>query len=260
MKAMKDGLRGKRMIGLFVLLAVIIATAGCTAANKTLKVGIESNFRPFTYTEGGESKGFEVELWQAISQEANLKYELVPMEQSELNKAVQSGKIDLAIAGMTVNKARKDNFVFSDPYFQTGLVILTQADSPIKGKDDLANKVVATKTGSTAYTYAGGITGIKEVRGYPDISEAYEQLKNKSVDAVIFDERNVHDFQQNGGEGKVKIAGEVLNKESYAIIAKKRSKYIGRINQAIGKVVKDGTYETLYGKWFGGKPAKLPGK
>ncbi|CAG7636290.1 transporter substrate-binding domain-containing protein [Paenibacillus allorhizosphaerae] len=258
---MSFGVRGKLLIGLSVLMAFFIVTEGCTAANKTLKVGIESNFRPFTYSEGGENKGFEVELWKAISKEANLKYELVPMQQSELNKAVQSGKVDLAVAGMTVNKARKDNFVFSDPYFQTGLVILTNSDNgQIKSKDDLAGKVVATKIGSTAYTYASGLTGIKEVRGYPDISEAYDKLKNKSVDAVIFDERNVHDFQQNGGEGKVKIVGETLNKESYAVVAKKRSKYIGRINQAIGKVVKDGTYETLYAKWFGGKPAKLPGK
>jgi glutamine transport system substrate-binding protein len=257
---MSAGVWSRYGISLLAVLAAIQIVVGC-GGKEIVKVGIESNFRPFTYTEGGENKGFEIELWQEIAKKANIKYELVPMKSSELTKAIKSGEVELAIAGMTVNKARKENFAFSDPYFQTGLVILTASDNKeIKGKDDLDRKVIATKLGSTAYIYASGIQGIKEVRGYPDISEAYNQLINKSVDAVIFDERNVHDFQQNTGKGKVKIVGEVLNKESYAVVADKKSKYIGRINQAIAAVAKDGTYETLYAKWFGGQPAKLPGQ
>lgn len=251
--------RSKRGLLLAILLSVAV-TSGCTAENKPVKVGIESNFRPFTYKEGGENKGFEVELWKALAEKANLNYELVPMDSGELTRALKSGDIDLAVAGMTVNKARKDNFAFSDPYFQTGLVMLTSADNDqIKGKEDLAQKVVATKNGTTAFVYAGNIKDIKEIRGYPDINQAYDELTKKNVDAVIFDERNVHDYLQNSGKGKVKMVGEVLNKESYAVVANKKNKYIGRINNAIVSVSKDGTYEALYKQWFGGQPKKLPG-
>lgn len=250
---------GNRRLALAVLLALAV-TAGCMNENKTVKVGIQSNFRPFTYSEGGENKGFEVELWKAIANKANLKYELVPMNSGELTKALKSGDIDLAVAGMTVNKARKDNFAFSDPYFQTGLVMLTAADNnKIQGKNDLKSKVIATENGSTAFVYAGNLNGVKEIRGYPDISEAYDALAKKHVDAVIFDERNVHHYLQTNGQGKAKMVGEVLNKESYAVVANKKNKYIGRINTAIAAVSKDGTYEALYKQWFGGKPKKLPG-
>ncbi|WP_156829506.1 transporter substrate-binding domain-containing protein [Paenibacillus ginsengihumi] len=258
---MSMGLWSKRGIGLLAVMLAMLSAAGCGGNQKTLKVGIESNFRPFTYTEAGQNKGFEVELWEAIARKANLKYDLVPLSYGEMNKAVQSGEVDLAIAGMTINKARKDNVAFSDPYFDTGLVIATHKDNKdIQGKDDLADKVVATRTGSTAYLYASGIPGIREVRGYPDISEAYDQLKNKAVDAVIFDERNVHDYIQTNGDGKVKIVGGMLNKESYGVMGQKRSKYIGRINEAIAAVVKDGTYSALYAKWFGAPPKQLPGE
>ncbi|PZE19669.1 substrate-binding periplasmic protein [Paenibacillus xerothermodurans] len=257
---MRFGTVIKNRVFLLICLLALAATAGCSN-NKPLKVGVENNFRPFTYTEGGEIKGFEVELWQAIAEKANIEYELVPMEAVELNEAVTSGEVDLAIAGLTVNKARKDNFAFSEPYFETGLVILTTADNTdIQDKKGLAGKVVATQTGSSAYTYAGGIEGLKEVRGYADISEAYNQLKNKKVDAVIFDERSVHHFMQTTGDGKVKMVGEVLNKESYGVMATKESRYIGRINQAITAVGNDGTYESLYAKWMGGQPKKLPGQ
>ncbi|TMV50064.1 transporter substrate-binding domain-containing protein [Paenibacillus mesophilus] len=249
----------RRWIGVVLLTAIVVLT-GCNQ-NKVLKVGMENNFRPFTYTEGGENKGFEVELWQEIAQKAGIRYELVPMESRELSPALKSGKVDLVIAGMTVNKARKDELAFSDPYFQTGLVMLTAQDrADIKSKDDLKGKTVATKLDTTAYTFTGAIPGLKEVKGYPDIGEAYEDLIANKVDCVIFDERNVHQYMQSAGNGKVKMVGEVLNKESYAIAGKKRNRYIGSVNSAIEDVTKNGTYEKLYMKWFGNKPAKLPGE
>ncbi|PYI53418.1 transporter substrate-binding domain-containing protein [Paenibacillus flagellatus] len=249
----------RRGVGIGMLAAAL--TLSACGRDQTVKVGIENNFRPFTYTENGENKGFEVELWDAIAKKAGMKYELVPMGQGELSQALQSGKVDLVVAGMTVNKARKDNLAFSDPYFQTGLVMLTAQDNTdIGGKDDLKGKTVATKLGSTAYTYAGGLGTPKEVVGYPDIDEAYAALASKRVDCVIFDERNAREYVQGRGQDKVKIVGEPLNKESYAIAAPKKNKHIGPINGAIEQVVKNGTYETLYAKWFGGKPNKLPGQ
>lgn len=244
-----------------LLLSVLLTLTGCTQNGKTVKVGMESNFRPFAYIEGGERKGFEVELWDAIAQKGGIKYELVPMESRELIPAVKSGKVDLVIAGMTVNKARKDELAFSDPYFQTGLVIAAaQNNTDIRSKEDLKGKTVGTKLDSTAYTYAGKIPKLKEVAGYPDINEAYADLAANKIDCVIFDERNVLEYVQNAGKGKVKIVGDPLNKESYAIAGKKRNVHIGKVNSAIELISKNGTYESLYTKWFGSKPLKLPGQ
>lgn len=254
------GMRRKAGLLALILLAMAAVLAGC-GQNKTLKVGMENNFKPFTYTEGGEHKGFEVELWDAIARKSGIHYELVPMDSRELSPALKEGKIDLAIAGMTVNKARKDQLAFSDPYFQTGLVLVTAQDNTdIKGKDDLKGKSVATKSDSTAFAYAGKLPGVKEVKGYPDINQAYADLIAKKTDCVLFDERNAHEYAQNAGKGQVKVVGDVLNKESYAIAAKKQNRHLGRVNSAISEIVGNGTYENLYMKWFGGKPQKLPGQ
>ncbi|MGO4275678.1 transporter substrate-binding domain-containing protein, partial [Paenibacillus sp. TAF58] len=87
-----------------------------------------------------------------------------------------------------ITNARKNKLDYSDPYFQSGETILTASDNEaIKGKDDLAQKVVATRNGSTAYQAASEIQGIK-IRSYANISDAYDDLKNKSVDAVIFED------------------------------------------------------------------------
>lgn len=253
------GIRSKRSIALLAILLVMVAASGC-GNKETLKVGIEQNFRPFTYMENGDKKGFEVDLWQAIAQKTDMKYELVPMEHGELLKSVKSGAVDLAIAGMTVSNARKNNFEYSSPYFQTGLVVLTSTDNGvIKGKEDLAQKVVATKNGSTAFNYAGEIQGAK-IRSYSNVADVYNELKNNTVDAAIFDERNAHDFLQDKAQGQVKMVGETFNKERYAVVGKKRNKYIGKVNKGIEAISKDGTYETMYTKWFGAKPDKMPDK
>ncbi|MEF3304056.1 transporter substrate-binding domain-containing protein [Paenibacillus sp. GYB003] len=261
---MNNGWRRRMPLPLLLLLllslAIAAATAGC-GQDKTLKVGMESDFRPFTYTEGGVNKGFEVELWDAIAQKGGIRYELVPMESRELVPALKAGKVDLVIAGMTVNKARKDELAFSDPYFQTGLVMATAIhNNDIRGKEDLAGKTVATKLDTTAYTFAGRLPKLKGVSGYPDINQAYDDLIAGRADCVIFDERGVHEYVQNAGKGKVKIVGEVLNKESYAIAAKKRNVHIGKVNSAIEQIAGNGTYDSLYIKWFGSKPQKLPGQ
>ena len=251
--------RSKQGITLLVVLLVTLVSTGCSK-NESIKVGIEKNTRPFTYTEGDEKKGFEVELWQAIAKKAKIKYEWVAMEYGELNKSVKSGDVDLAVAGMTITNARKNKLDYSDPYFQSGEAILTASDNVgIKSKDDLAQKVVATRNGSTAYHFASEIKGIK-IRSYANISDAYDDLKNKNVDAVIFEEHSIQDYLQNTADVKVKKVGEVFNKDSYAVVAKKRNMYMGRINKAIQAVSKDGTYEALYTKWFGSKPEKMPKK
>ncbi|MDF2721835.1 MAG: glutamine-binding periplasmic protein [Paenibacillus sp.] len=243
---------------LSALLALMLTA--CGQSGKTLKVGMESDFRPFAYQEGGENKGFEIELWEAIANKAGIRYELVPMSSEELVPAVKSGKVDLIVAGMTVNKARKDELAFSDPYFQTGLVMVAAADrNDVQSKQDLAGKTIGTKLDSTAYAYAGKIPKVKSVAGYTSINQAYADLESHKIDCVIFDERNVHDYMQNNGQGKIRIVGDKLNKESYAIAAKKRNVHIGKVNSAIELITKNGTYETLYAKWFGGQPVKLPG-
>lgn len=247
---------------IWILFAVIgmLALTACTE-NKTMKVGVESNLKPFTYVEEGAYKGFEIDLWNAVAREAGFKkYKFEPMDFGELMEAVKTGKVDVGLAGLTINQARKNEMQFSMPYYDTGLVLMTAADNKqIHSTHDLKDKTVATKLATTGYQFASELQGLKEVKGYPEISQAFEELLNKKVDAVIFDEQPAKNFVRTTGKGKVKILGGTLTKENYAMIMEKKGKYIGRIDQAIEAVSQNGIYEQIYRKWFGKNPDKLPG-
>lgn len=226
-----------------------------------LKVGIDHSFKPFGFMEQGTKKGFDVDLWKAVAQEAGFTYEIIPMPAGEIMQSLQKGKIDAGLAGFTIKGDRKKQIDFATPYFDTGQVILVTTDNKkVKSTKELEDKVVATRVGSTGYEYVSKIKGIKEVRGFPDITQAYKELVNKKVDAVVFDSPNVFDYVQTEGKGKVKTVGILLTNEQYGIALKKGSPYRGRVNNALRELGKNGTYEEIYVKWFGHKPKSVPGQ
>jgi glutamine transport system substrate-binding protein len=244
---------------LFFIGLTILILSSC-GTNDTLKVGVEKGFKPFAYVEEGQVKGFDVDLWKAIAKEAGYDYTWIPMGQGEMLKAVEKEKIDVALAGITIKGDRKKVLEFATPYYDTGLVMLTLANNEdINQVKDLKDKVIATKIGSSGYAYAQKVKDIKEIKAFPDIALAYKELLNQGADVVIFDKANAEQFMSTDGQGKVKTVGQTLTNEQYGIAVKKGSRHAGRINNALREMSDNGTYETIYMKWFGKKPKSLPG-
>lgn len=248
----------KISIGLTMLMITLIIN-GC-GLDQTLKVGVERSFAPFSYVEGGQEQGFDVELWEKVAKHAGLKYEYVPMSASEMLDAVEEGEIDVALAGVSIKNDRKASLDFATAYYDTGLVLVVREDdNTISSVEDLEGKTVSTKLGSSGYDFVRSLSGLNVVTAYPDIMDAYDALMNQQSDAVVFDKENAEYVLEHEGKGKLRIVGEELTNEQYGIALKKRSRYAGRINNALREFAKDGTYEQLYEKWFEEKPESLPG-
>jgi len=278
MKAIRTNGRwslGVVLVLLTIMLAACGGTGGTTPAGgnpdqpgaaapegKKLVVGTDTSFVPFEFRneQTGKYEGFDIDLWAAIAKELKLEYELKPMDFNGLIPALQSGSIDAALAGMTIKEERKQQVDFALPYYDAGLLVLVRSDeTEIKGVGDLKGKVVASKSGTTSYDYAKAIEGVKEVKPFPNIDGAYMELINKGVDAVVFDSPNILYFAKIKGAGKVKPVGELLEGQQYGIAFPKGSSLVKQVDEALQTLFKNGTYETLYEKWFGQKPAKMPG-
>lgn len=119
----------------------------------------------------------------------------------------------------------------------------------IRGPEDLPGKRVATTVGSTAATYLEN-EGVNVVT-VKAIDEAYEALLAGQVEAVVFDAPVLLYYASQQGRGQVALVGSIFQKESYAIALPNGSPYREPINAALLKIREDGTYATLYKKWFG---------
>ncbi|MEH2240522.1 transporter substrate-binding domain-containing protein [Nostoc sp.] len=133
----------------------------------------------------------------------------------------------------------------------TTSLTVQQLQGDIRSIDDLPGKVVVTTAGSTAATYLReNNISLLEVS---KIEEAYNALQTKKADAVVFDAPVLLFYAAHEGKGKVQVVGSILREESYGIILPNNSPYRKPINQALLNLKEDGTYQSLYDKWFSPK-------
>lgn len=126
-----------------------------------------------------------------------------------------------------------------------------QIASGINGPEDLAGKRVATTRGSTASNVVRGLNA--QVVEVTQISEAYDALNNKTVDAVVFDAPVLLYYAANEGKGRVALVGSPFRREDYGIAFPRGSPLRNQVNVALLRMREDGTYQRLYDRWFSSK-------
>ena len=85
------------------------------------------------------------------------------------------------------------------------------------------------------------------------MEEAYKALADKKVNAVVYDAPILLYYASHEGKDRVEVVGPVFRKENYGIIFPPNSPYVKRVNAALLTLKENGSYETLYQKWFGSK-------
>lgn len=229
-------------------------TIGVSSA-KTLVVGCDTNFMPFEFKQGGEYVGFDIDIWAAIAKDIGLEYELQPMDFNGLIPALQSGNIDVAIAGMTIKSKREEVVDFAYPYYDAGLRILVKSgEMQIQSIESLKDKVVATKLGTTSADFVKNEIKPKRVSQFPNIDGAYLELQTGAADAVVFDSPAVQYYASTAGKGSTKVVGPLYKGQSYGIAFPQGSKLREKVSISLLKLMEDGTYAKLYKKWFGEDP------
>lgn len=218
---------------------------------QSIKLGADVTFPPFEQMQNGKVTGFDIDIITAIAKEANLKIDgdIKTMDFQGLIPAIQTGTIDVAVAGITIKPERAQQVNFSKPYYKSGLSILVKKDSTITGVPDLKGKTVAVKLGTTGDLMMSKEEGVT-VKRFNNIDEAYRELQNSGADAVIFD-NPVHQNYINTGHDNVKVVGGLLTGEDYGIaVTKKDAQLVNKINDGLDKIIKSGEYEKIYKQYF----------
>ncbi|SHG49314.1 amino acid ABC transporter substrate-binding protein, PAAT family [Thermosyntropha lipolytica DSM 11003] len=246
------------MVGLLFMLAGCGGKGADKAAEKPKKiiVGTNATFPPFESQEKGELVGFDIDLIRAICEVQGYEVEIKHMGFEALIPAVQQGKIDAAISGMSITEERQKVVDFSDPYFNAGLIIAVRNDNTtINSTDDLRGKKLAAQTGTIGAAYCDRV---KEqdpstvVKHFKDIGEAFMELKKGGVDAVINDYPVTLNYILTTEDANIKMVGEVFSADDkYGIAVKKgNTELLNMINEGLKKIKENGTYDKIYQKYF----------
>lgn len=214
-------------------------------------VGSDVSFPPFEYSDLNTWKfiGFDIDLINAIAEEANLEVEIKNLPFNELIPALKNKEIDAIVSAMTITEFRKTVLGFSDSYFESGPVVAVRSDNnSIKGLQDLRGKTIGVIIGSTGHQYANEVPEA-EVVASENLYNLIYDLESGKYDAVISDFPNIiHHIKQGS---KVKVVGEKFYVENYGIaVARDNTELLQLINNGLRVIKENGEYSRMYKKWF----------
>lgn len=159
-----------------------------------LRMGTNAEFPPYEYREGDEIVGIDAEIAAAIADKLDMKLVIEDMAFDSIIAAVQSGKVDMGMAGMTVNEDRLQSVNFSTSYATGVQVVIVLEGSPITTVDDLfaegANYSIGVQTGTTGDLYSTcdiEDEGLGTVERYNKGADAVQALVSGKIDCVIID-------------------------------------------------------------------------
>lgn len=123
-----------------------------TPASTVLRVAVKPA-KPFAYEEGGQWKGYSVDLWNAIAQQNKWQFEWVPMDTvPDTIESLRAGKVDVGVGALSITEEREKVLDFTQPFFESGLQIITGAGA--------AGSILVALEGLGSAPVVGGVIGL----------------------------------------------------------------------------------------------------
>ncbi|TPN45954.1 MULTISPECIES: ABC transporter substrate-binding protein [unclassified Mesorhizobium] len=224
---------------------------------KVISVGTMGDAKPYAFTQAdGTFTGFDLELFRNVAGRLGFKPDQViftGQEFSALMPSVANGRFDVAVAAIGTTDARKKTVDFSDGYLAGYLSVLT-ADKAMKSADGLKGKRLGVVQGTLQEIYAAkNFVGTDLVK-FPDNNSAVSALNNGTVDAHFLDYEAAKDYAVRYPDLKIAVNIPSFDAPAGFVLRKGNDKFREALNTALHAAMQDGTWKTLYEKWFPGSP------
>jgi polar amino acid transport system substrate-binding protein len=228
-----------------------------TISAGTLTVCSEIPYPPFEFEDPdtGEFTGFDIDLITAVAEELGLEASVVNtgFEGIQSGAAMAARQCDIAASALTITEERAANLDFTDPYFQEEFSLLVKADSGIATLADLAGKNIGVQSETTGADYAAENapqgTSITDFSGGAD---AIIALQAGQVDAVLQDTGPNAEAAANDDSLEIVEVYESDAFYGFAIAKGQNDALLAAVNGALETLRSDGTYDTLFEKYFPG--------
>lgn len=221
-----------------------------TITEGVLTMGTNAAFPPYEFYDGQDIVGIDAEVVGAIADKLGLTLDIVDMEFGSIITSVQTGKIDIGAAGMTVTEERLENVNFTDSYSTGVQVVIVKEDSDkVQSLDDLDGALIGCQEATTGYIYCSEDYGEENVVPYTNGPTAVQALIDGKVDCVVIDKQPALAFVA-ANEG-LKILDTEYVVEDYAIaVSKDNEPLMNAINGVLKEMIADGTVQKILDKYI----------
>jgi len=215
-------------------------------------------YAPFQSNEGGKVVGFDIDMIDLVAKKLAVTQTVVdtPFEGIKSGQDLNTGKCDIAAAGMTIKPERAKVLDFSVPYFKATQALLVRKGAGISSLDAFKGKKLGVQSGTTGKDYVTSkkVAGLTPTE-FEDLATLQQALATNQIDGAVDDLPVWTNFVKKN-PGKFEISAEFDTGEEYGFAVKKggNPELLKTVNEVITGAKADGRYDTIYKKWFGTKP------
>lgn len=255
----------KKIFALCMMLVLAVtALAGCGSnsaqkeESKKIVVGLDDSFPPMGFKdEKNEIVGFDIDLAKEVAKRLGREVEFKAIDWNSKEAELKSGRVDILWNGLDITDKRKENMLFSEPYMDNRQIVFVAKNGKVSvaGEADLAGKTIGTQSGGTTEEYFENKpelkASMKEVKYYPDYINAFMDLENGRLDAVVGDEI-IGRYYISKHTDEIQAIDTVIGTVSQFGIAfrKDDQKLRDEVQKVFDEMKADGTVAKISEKWF----------
>lgn len=253
---------------LSTIAALLFGMASCAVPPPTdssaprpdgrLIVGTTANYPPLVFSENGAIVGIEADFAAEISKELDRSVEMIDMPWEQLANSLESGKVDVVMAGVSITENRKQLAAFSDSYMEIGqMTLIRTADLGrlgAPGDIEQPGRVIGVENNTTGHRFVEQAYPKATISVFSSSTDAVAALRERKVDYFIHDAPTIWMLTLGAnatGSQDILALYYPLTREHLAWAVKKDNlTLLEQMNSALAKMQHDGRAQRIINKWI----------
>ena len=240
----------------------LVATANYAQTNKTLTMATSPDYPPYEYKDtavsGNDVIGFDVDIAKYITKELGYELKIIGMDFNGLIPALQAGRADLVMAGMTPTPERKKNVDFSDLYYEAQNTIVAKKGSQLTKPEELSGKKVGVQLGSIQQESVKKMPGVQAIP-LNRIADIIQEIKSNRLTAGVIEDTVAKGYAEANPDLEFNVIPNTEESGS-AIAFPKGSRLVPEFNRVLQQMQANGKLKELATQWFSRPIPQEPSK
>lgn len=238
-----------------VYLSCLLLFFAGPAVARGLIAGVSPDYPPLAFKQEGEVVGIEADNARALSSLMGRPIRLVQMPFAELLPALQSGKIDIVMSGMSVTDERGEQVLFTDSYMDMGQMAIVHRDKAGSFVQPWAiyreGIRIGVEPGTTGAGFAESELRDAQIKYFADPGAAFQGLRANEIDLYIHDAPTSWQLATAGDNNDLISLYHPLTNESLAWAVRKDDTALAQeLNSALAKMKANGTLRYILNRWI----------
>jgi len=217
-------------------------------------VGYSGDYPPLAFERDGRATGVEADLAQKVGQALGRRIRFVKTPFNELIPALESGKIDIIMSGMSVTPERREHVAFVSPYLRVGQMALIRVSDAARLAEPEALYRPGLRVGYKKHTTGEAFVkkNLTQARGvgFETIDAGLEGLRDRKIDVFIHDAPTIWRVGNDPHERDLIGVNRALTKEYLAWAVRKDDKMLKReLDQLVARWITSGSMSKAINKW-----------